>query len=286
MLLSLGRGQEQLLLAVLEGLVDRVEALCLRRTVGPAGISQDLAGSSQDLVREEQPVNGAALGDAAEDEHDSRGRQRAAQAEEARAGCGGVQTADHREVEDDETRRYRWRRRCHRGAALLAHPLAAVAAAAVHVSATLKPLGEISLVLVGASGGRGGRGHVYTRGSLGGTSLVGARGRQGIRWGAERHVAEDVVGDLHGRSEEDVAAAAQRHDRGPQLVEHRGELGRAHHVGAQRDALDHGDARIVEDEVQHGDEHAARHADLEPAEIDQQEGAPDDHVLGRVDFRA
>ena len=67
MLLSLRRGQKQLLFAVLERLVDRVEALCLRRTVGLDGISQD-------LVREEESVNGAALGDAAEDEHDGRGR--------------------------------------------------------------------------------------------------------------------------------------------------------------------------------------------------------------------
>ena len=79
---------------------------------------------------------------------------------------------------------------------------------------------------------------------------------------------------LHGGAEEDVATAAQRHHRRLQLVEHGGQLRRAHHVGAQRDALDHGHARVVEDEVEHGDEDAARHADLEVEGVDQQEGAP------------
>ena len=57
MLRRLGRGEEELVLAVLERLVDRVEALGRRRAVISAAIS-----ISQYLVREEQPVDGAALG--------------------------------------------------------------------------------------------------------------------------------------------------------------------------------------------------------------------------------
>ena len=60
---------------------------------GEAGAISAAISISQDLVRDEQPVDGAALGDAAEDERDGRGRERAAQAEEARAGGGGVEAA-------------------------------------------------------------------------------------------------------------------------------------------------------------------------------------------------
>ena len=63
MLRRLGRGEEQLVLAVLERLVDRVEALGRRRAAAlDLGAISAAISISQDLVRDEQPVDGAALG--------------------------------------------------------------------------------------------------------------------------------------------------------------------------------------------------------------------------------
>ena len=91
-----------------------------------------------------------------------------------------------------------------------------------------------------------------------------------------------AITDLQRRSKEDVPPASKGDDLILQVIQLGRERERSDDIRTEANALHDRHTRVLVDEADHRDEHAAAHAYLQPAQVDEHEGSHDHKVLNEV----